>query len=277
MMPSNLLALYGLKFNPFAQDIPVEAVFVSSKLDHFCWRIENGMAREGGFAMVHGDPGSGKSVALRVLHQRLTRLPDLMVGAITHPQSSLADFYRELSDVFAVPIKTHNRWGGFKALRERWLAHLEASRRRCVLLIDEAQEMSSPVLSELRLLASARFDSQALLCVVLAGDARLPEKFSREDLIPLGSRIRCRLAIEAATVDELLACLNHLLAAAGNASLMTEALRQTLCEHAAGNPRILMNLSGELLAQAAQRELPQIDEMLYLETYTATQNRRPKR
>ncbi|MGH8431348.1 MAG: hypothetical protein ACREUF_13190, partial [Solimonas sp.] len=77
-MQPNLLALYGLKFNPFAQDIPVEAVFVNPRLDHFCWRIEHGLAREGGFAMVHGDPGSGKSIALRLLHQRLTRLPDLM-------------------------------------------------------------------------------------------------------------------------------------------------------------------------------------------------------
>ncbi|MGX6568983.1 hypothetical protein [Cupriavidus necator] len=107
--------------------------------------------------------------------------------------------------------------------------------------------------------------------------ARLPEKFSREDLIPLGSRIRCRLALESASIDELQACLDHLLAAAGNATLMTMPLRQTLCEHAAGNYRILMNLAGELLAQAAQRELPQIDEKLYLETYSATQNRRARR
>ncbi|MGH8845717.1 MAG: ExeA family protein [Polaromonas sp.] len=276
-MQSNLLALYGLKFNPFVQDIPIEAVFVPPRLDHFCWRIENGLAREGGFAMVHGDPGSGKSVALRLLHQRLVRLPELMVGSIAHPQSNLADFYRELSDIFTVPLKPHNRWGGFKALRERWLAHMEASRRRCVLLIDEAQEMAVPVLSELRLLAQARFDSQLLLCVVLAGDARLPEKFSREDLIPLGSRIRCRLALESASIEELQACLDHLLATAGNASLMTAPLRQTLCEHAAGNYRILMNLAGELLAQAAQRELPQIDEKLYLETYTASQSRRTRR
>ena len=60
------------------------------------------------------------------------------------------------------------------------------------------------VLSELRLLASARFDSQALLCVVLCGDGRLLDKLRREDLIPLGSRIRTRLATGAATRDELL-------------------------------------------------------------------------
>ncbi|MCK7497888.1 MAG: ATP-binding protein [Comamonadaceae bacterium] len=144
-----------------------------------------------------------------------------------------------MGDIFAVPLRPHNRWGGFKALRERWLAHLETTRRRCVLLIDEAQEMSPAALCELRLLASARFDSQPLLCVVLAGDARLIEKLRREELIPLGSRIRTRLATEHASREELLAGLNHLLAGAGNASLMTPQLRHTLCDHAAGNYRIL--------------------------------------
>jgi type II secretory pathway predicted ATPase ExeA len=61
-------------------------------------------------------------------------------------------------------------------------------------------------------MASARFDSQSLLCVVLAGDARLPDKLRREDLVPLGSRIRARLATEYASREELLASLNHLLA-----------------------------------------------------------------
>ena len=222
-MNQRLLALYGLKWNPFSPELPTEAIYVPPKLENFCWRIEHAQIREGGFAMIHGDPGTGKSVALRLLAERLARLPDVTVGAINHPQSNLADLYRELGDIFAVPLRPHNRWGGFKALRERWLAHLETTRAGAVLLIDEAQEMSPAALCELRLMASARFDSQPLLCVVLAGDARLIDKLRREELIPLGSRIRTRLATEHASREELLAGLNHLLAGAGNASLMTTA------------------------------------------------------
>jgi type II secretory pathway predicted ATPase ExeA len=266
-MIHKLLALYGLKFNPFSPELPVEAIYVPPRLENFCWRVEHAQIRDGGFAMVHGDPGTGKSIALRLLADRLGRVADLVVEAITHPQSNLADLYRELGDVFAVPLKPHNRWGGFKALRDRWLAHMESTRRRAVLLVDEAQEMSPAALCELRLLASARFDSQPLLCVVLAGDARLPEKLRREELVPLGSRIRTRLATEHASRDELLASLNHLLDSAGNASLMTAQLRHTLCDHAAGNYRILASMAAELLAAAAQRELPQLDEKLYLEVF----------
>jgi type II secretory pathway predicted ATPase ExeA len=275
-MTQKLLALYGLKFNPFTPDLPTDAIYIAPRIEDFCWRIEQVQVREGGFAMIHGDPGSGKSIALRVLAERLARLPDVTVGAINHPQSNLADFYRELGDVFGVALRPHNRWGGFKALREQWQAHLESTRRRPVLLIDEAQEMAPAVLSELRLMASARFDSQPLLCVVIAGDARLPDKLRREDLVPLGSRIRTRLATEYASREELLACLNHLLAGAGNATLMTPVLRQTLCDHAAGNYRILMTLASELLGVAARRDLAVLDEKLYLDVF-AQPDTKPQR
>ena len=268
-MNHKLLALYGLKFNPFTPELPTEALHVSPRLDSFCWRIENALLREGGFALVHGEPGSGKSVALRVMAHRLARLPDVTLGTISHPQCNLADFYRELGDVFGVPLRPHNRWGGFKALRERWLGHLESCRRhRPVLLVDESQEMSVPVLSELRLMASAQFDSQPLLCVVLAGDARLPDKLRREELIPLGSRIRMRLATEAATPEELRTCLDFVLAACGNADLMTKALKHTLCDHAAGNYRVLATLAAELLSAAAEAQLPQLDEQLYFQVFS---------
>jgi len=141
---------------------------------------------------------------------------------------------------------------------------------RPVLLIDEAQEMQPGVLSELRLLSSMRFDSRNLLSVVFAGDHRLTAKLRRDELLPLGSRIRTRLIMEYASRDELADCLNHLLTSAGNAHLMTSELAATLCDHAVGNYRVLTGMASELLATAAQRELTQLDEKLFLGLYSAT-------
>ena len=216
-------------------------------------------------------------MALRILAERLEALREVTVGALTHPQSNVADFYREMGDLFGVQLKPHNRWGGFKALRERWLAHIDSTLLRPVLLIDEAQEMTLPVLSELRLLASTHFDSRSILTVVLAGDGRLTERLRREELLPLGSRIRTRLMMEYVGRDELRACLEHLLETAGNAKLMTPELIDTLCDHAVGNYRVLTTMASELLAAAAERECTQLDEKLYLEVFAPPETDRPRR
>lgn len=270
-MNVKLQSLYGLKFNPFRPDVPIEALYSTPTTDAFIRRVELGIA-DGGFVMVTGDPGCGKSVALRLLAERLRQLPDVLVGTIEHPQSRTSDFYRELADVFAIPMMAgHNRWASFKALRQRWSDHIAQTLMRPVLILDEAQEALSTVFGELRTLASKELDSRQLLCVVFAGDLRLPERLRSPELLPLGSRIRRRLTLDYASRDELLACLDHLLAAAGNPSLMTSELKVTLAEHAAGNYRVLMNLSDELLTLAADRELVRLDDKLYLEAFAQPQ------
>lgn len=266
MNTKQMLALWGLKWNPFSPEVPTEALLVMPKIEHFAWRVEQ-LVEEGGFALITGESGTGKSVALRIVASRLSALRDVVVGAIERPQSKNSDFYRELGDIFAVKLTPSNRWGGFKALRERWKAHVASSRIRPVLLIDEAQEMPGQVLAELRILASADFDATSLLTIVLSGDGRLLELLRQEYLVPLGSRVRTRLVTEAASRDELLDLLSHALSSAGNATLMTAQLKDVLVDHSAGNYRVLMTMAGDLLAYGMAHDIRQLDEKAYLEVF----------
>lgn len=265
MKPSQK-SLYGLKWNPFSPEIPIEACRKTARVDSFCFRAE-ALSREGGFALVTGEPGTGKSVALRLLVEKLGAVRDMTVGILTRPQCSVADLYRELGELFGVALSPHNRWAGAKVLRERWQAHIEASMARAVLVIDEAQEMKPPALSELRLLASSRLDSRSLLTVVLCGDGRLSEMLRLADVLSVASRIRVRLGMDALSSEELVETLKHVLAAAGNASLMTAELMNALADHAAGNLRAMMIMAGELLDAATQKQAPRLDEKLFFEVY----------
>ena len=275
MNDKKLLAVYGLKWNPFLPDIPTEALWHPPHVDNFIFRLEN-LVMDGGFALISGESGLGKSKLLQLTAGKLSQIEDVHVGVMERPQSSLSDFYRELGTLFEVNLSVSNRYGGFKALRERWNDHIKRTLFRPLLLIDEAQEMSAPCMNELRLLGSAHFDSRCLLTTVLSGDDRLPARFRHSDLVSLGSRIRIRNVLEPYNRQTTMDYLEHSLAQAGAEHLMSAALKQTLVEHSGGNLRILTNLAAELLAEGAKEELPQLDEKLFLKTISKARTKTGK-
>jgi len=273
MFDRKLLAFYGLKFNPFLPGVPVEDLWFPPGAETFLFRVET-LVMDGGFGLLTGDPGMGKSKLLHALAVRLGKVEGVIVGVTERPTSSLGDFYRELGHLFGVNLAPANRYGAFVALRERWRAHVAQALFRPVLLVDEAQEAHATTLNELRILGSERFDSAQLLTVVLAGDGRLPDRFRSPELLPLGTRIRTRLALQSFPKDDLTALLDHLLDRAGNPGVLTSGLKVLLVDHAAGNPRILCNLAAELLDHALQRGRPAVDEALFLEVFDRTPKKR---
>ena len=279
MSERDLLALYGLKFNPFLPAIPTDELWTPPGVESFFFRVEN-LVMDGGFALMCGNPGLGKSKALQLLAGRLERIGDVVVGVMERPQSTLTDFYRELGDLFGVNLTPANKYGGFKALRVKWRESIKSTLFRPVLLVDEAQCVPTDTLNELRLLSSAYFDSESLLTTVLCGDATLPERFRHKSLLALGSRTRTRLLFEPLDREDLLDCLDHLLVAAGNPALVTDELRDIMVDHSGGNLRILVGIGAELLDEAARREARQLDDKLYLEVFNrkpATRKRRARK
>lgn len=269
MNEKKLLALWGLKHNPFLPSVPAECLWCPPGADTFFQKIQ-ALVRQGGFALISGEPGMGKSKLLQLLAGRLEQLGEMTVGVMERPQSNISDFYRELGDLFAVTLNPANRYGGFRALRARWRDHLKSTLMKPVLLVDEAQQMGPDPLSELRILSSAHFDSDCLLVTVLCEDGRLKDRFRSRDLLPLDGRIRTRLVLDPYPSQELYSFLDYALEKAGAVDLMTEELKRTLCEHAGGNPRTLTNMAAELLEAAAERELATMNEDLFFEVFART-------
>lgn len=267
MNNTDIRNLYGLKYNPFLPDLPPEALYTIPGSESFGMRVQS-MAEHGGFALITGEPGHGKSKTLQKIAHHLEQVPDLTVGVMQRPQSKLGDFYRELGELFHVSMTPSNRYGGFKALRDRWKSHCQSTLLKPVLLIDEAQQVSAECLTELRILQSHKFDSQNLLFTILCGDNRLPDRFRTADLLPLGSRIGLRLLLEPLSPEQLQDYLHFAMDQAGNSQLMSDELVRTLSGHSANNLRVLNQMAAELLVAAAQQNLPRIDESLFFQLFS---------
>lgn len=273
-----LQALYGLKWNPFGSDKPLDALHVSPSVERFCYRIED-LALDGGYAAVMGEPGLGKSTVLRLLQERLLKIPNVVVGELSRSQCSVSDFYRELADLFGVFIQVSNRYGGHKILRKKWQDHIETTLLRPVLLIDEAQKLSDAVFEEIKSLASDRLDTKMLITVILAGDIRLADRLARQSLKPIDSRLRHKLVLTPLDNAELAVGLQNCLRLAGAPSLMTPSLINTLADRALGNFRTLMTLGYDCLVEAVRTEAQSIDEKMYFSLIGEHQGgvRRPSR
>ena len=259
-----LQALYGLKWNPFVTDLPVEALQKFPKFERFCYRVED-LVLDGGFAACIGEPGLGKSVLLRLIEERITKIPRVTVGELTRPQCSVNDFYREIGDLFGVHLQVSNRYGGHQALRQKWRNHIETTLVRPVLLIDEAQRLNDVVFDELKSLSSDHLDTQMLITIVLAGDLRLTERLASTQLKPVDSRLRHRLFLTPWTHEELTEYLQNAIRLAGAPALMTRELIDTLVDRAMGNLRSLINLCNECLTEGVLVEASKLDEKLFFE------------
>ena len=80
MSDKQLLALYGLKWNPFHSNIPADVIWNPPQLGSFPFRLEN-LVMDGGFAMISGEPGLGKSKILHLMAQQLAKLQDVSLGS----------------------------------------------------------------------------------------------------------------------------------------------------------------------------------------------------
>ena len=190
-------------------------------IESFCWRIEQQIG-EGGFALALGDPGTGKSAALRISGRALGQLARCRRRCLkSAPSLSGRLLSRTGPPVWCAACLPITAGTVPKPCGKNGSHHIEASLYRPVLLIDEAQEMNSSVFPNCACLSSADLDSRSILTIILAGDQRLATRLEEPELLPIASRIRAACAWKPWPVPTAPGCLNHLLKTAGNPKLMT--------------------------------------------------------
>jgi len=186
---------FGLREKPFAITPDPQYLYLSNRHGEALAHLLYGVSESGGFIQLTGEVGTGKTLLTRTLLERLPE--DIDLAVILNPRLTAREFLETIFDELHVDRPAQ---ASIKVLVDELNSHLlnaHATGRHTVLLVDEAQNLDTDVLEQLRLLTNLETTKQKLLQIILVGQPELRQTLARNDLRQLAQRItgRYHLAI----------------------------------------------------------------------------------
>jgi general secretion pathway protein A len=205
---------YGLREKPFSLSPDPRFLFLSAShreaLAHLLYGIEQGE----GFIAITGEVGTGKTTLCRTLLQRLE--PGSEIAFLFNPQLSGLELLQAITAEFGLPVEGQSR-RELMAQLNAFLLTKKQEGRRVLLLIDEAQNLDSEALEQVRLLSNLETDTQKLIQIVLIGQPELDAMLESPHLRQLRQRISVRWRLNSLSASETREYVRHRLrVAAGN-------------------------------------------------------------
>jgi general secretion pathway protein A len=205
---------YGFTEKPFNLTPDPKYLYLSARHTEAFAHLEFGRRERGGFIVITGEVGTGKTTLARYFLSRLD--PKTATAFVLYPALSGAELLRTILDDLHVPAEGTSMKDSVDALH-RFLLQARREDRDVVLLIDEAQDLSAEVLEQVRLISNLETDTEKLITIVLMGQSELHEMLSRRELRQLAQRITARYHLapldEVGTADYI----RHRLEVAGGA------------------------------------------------------------
>jgi len=249
-------AFYGLSDNPFSIAPNPHYLFLSDRHREALAHLTYGLGETGGFVLLTGEVGTGKTTVSRCL---LGQLPDNTDTAfILNPSLTELELLATLCDELKISYGDNPTLKQLTDHLSRFLLDNHSKGRNTVLIIDEAQHLRPEVLEQLRLLTNLETDTKKLLQVILIGQPELQQLLKRQELRQLAQRITARYHLLPLNEDEIALYVLHRLQVAGRFEpLFTRKAVKVLQKYSGGIPR-LINLLCErsLMAGYAQSRVP---------------------
>ncbi len=204
-----------------------------------------GIAQGKGFILLTGEVGTGKTTLCRKLLGSLGEQYD--TALILNPMLSQTQLLRAIICEFGIEQSCRDRLEAMSLLNT-YLLELNSAGREAVVIIDEAQDMSTPVLEMTRLLSNLETDSHKLLQIVLAGQPELRQKLRSPALRQLEQRIAVRCHLRPMSRMETGQYLRHRLDLVGGTELQfdDEAVTE-IYRHSGGTPRVVNKIGDQAL------------------------------
>jgi general secretion pathway protein A len=256
-------SFFGLNEKPFAITPDPRYLYLSERHTEALAHLAYGISEAGGFIQLTGEVGTGKTTVLRSLLQQLP--PHCDVALILNPRVTPAEFLLAICDELHVHVAEHSA-SSVKALVDlltHYLLDAHSRGRRIVLMVDEAQNLDTDVLEQVRLLTNLETATQKLLQIILIGQPELRAVLAKPELRQLAQRVTGRYHLEALRRSETLAYIRHRSRVAGaTRDLFTPGALREIHRLSGGVPRIINVISDRALLGAYTREQHEADGAL---------------
>jgi general secretion pathway protein A len=230
---------FGLKEPSFSITPDPQYLFLSDQHREALAHLVYGAGENGGFVLLTGEVGTGKTTVCRAFLEQLPEQVDLAL--ILHPALSATELLRAICDEFRIPLLEEDRTAKRLVDRlHRYLLEAHAQGRRPVLMIDESQDLSPRVLEQIRLLTNLETPKHKLLQIFLVGQPELRDMLHNPGLRQLNQRITARYHLNPFSAQDTAAYVQHRLAVAGvDRPLFTRSALRQLHRESKGVPRLI--------------------------------------
>lgn len=248
---------YGFREKPFSLLPDPEFLYLSANHSSAFSVLEYGLTGQAGFTVISGEVGSGKTTLLRSFLRRVG--PESTIGLISNTPHDFGSLLRWIMYAFELDYQGKETVELFEAFTDFMIAQYAAG-KRCVLIIDEAQNLGSETLEELRMLSNVNASKDLLLQVILVGQPELAETLNRPDMQQFAQRVSISYHLKALTLEETHTYIRHrLTVAGGDADLFTGAACDALHILSKGIPRLINGLCDIALVYGFGEESRRID------------------
>ncbi|OFC69058.1 ExeA family protein [Alteromonas confluentis] len=258
------LNYFGLTDNPFSIAPNPDYLYMSPRHKEALAHLTFGLRESGGFVMLTGEVGTGKTTVSRKL---LQQLPDnTQVAMILNPTLSALELLATVCDELGIAYDADK--ASLKYFTDRILAKLADNHQagvNTVLMIDEAQHLMPEVLEQLRLLTNLETNREKLLKVVLIGQPELQQLLKRNELRQLAQRITARYHLLPLTAPEVSSYVAHRLSVAnGDISIFSPQALKAIHQITGGIPRVINLLCDRALTLSFTKQHAVVKKPIFL-------------